>query len=165
MGGGGDDSLTGGSGMDEVMESGDSDYTLTDTSLSGSGNDTLDGVEMASISGGASANTLNASAFSGSARTGSARDPRNWTGPMHFFFGGQRSGPSPRTYPSIYRRRCGTRPSAIIECPSALGRGSPANRHCSRTLRGSSKKRGNRLTIAVPREVRLATGISWALRR
>ncbi len=65
-GGLGDDSLNGGTGTgDELREVSDADLTLTNVLLTGSGTDTLAGFEFANLSGGASANILNASAFMG----------------------------------------------------------------------------------------------------
>lgn len=66
----GNDVLDGGPGMDRLVESGDVDFTLTDTSLTsvGIGNpssDSLVSIERATLSGGASANDIDASGFSG----------------------------------------------------------------------------------------------------
>jgi hypothetical protein len=65
-GGPGDDSVTGGANVDYVVEAGDVDMTLTATSLTGLGVDKLVGIERAVLTGGDSANVLNASAFKGS---------------------------------------------------------------------------------------------------
>ena len=65
-GGLGNDALNGGEGVDRVVESGDVNFTLTDTSLIGLGIDTLSSIELATLTGGASANTIDASAFGGS---------------------------------------------------------------------------------------------------
>ncbi len=65
-GGLGDDSIRGGSGNDVIVESADVNFTLTATTLTGLGTDTLSGLELALLTGGASANTINASGFSGS---------------------------------------------------------------------------------------------------
>ena len=63
-GGIGLDSLFGGIGTDRVIEIGNFNFTLTNASLmSGNGTDSLDSIEAASLTGGASANTLNVSAF------------------------------------------------------------------------------------------------------
>lgn len=66
-GGLGDDTLTGagiaGGGNDRLFEEQDADMTLLPTSLSGIGNDVLDGITSAILIGGASANTLDASGF------------------------------------------------------------------------------------------------------
>jgi Ca2+-binding RTX toxin-like protein len=67
MGGEGDDTLDGGDGTDTVVQTIDNDMTLTDTSLTGMGNDTLISIEIAALTGGASDNLLDASAFSGQA--------------------------------------------------------------------------------------------------
>jgi Ca2+-binding RTX toxin-like protein len=64
-GGAGDDTLTGEGGTDRVVESGDVNFTLSNTSLTGNGSDVLDTIEQASLVGGAGNNTLRASAFSG----------------------------------------------------------------------------------------------------
>jgi Ca2+-binding RTX toxin-like protein len=62
-GGLGDDSLTGGNGTDRVIESGNVNFTLTNTSLTGLGSDTLSSIEQASLTGGSGNNSINASAF------------------------------------------------------------------------------------------------------
>ena len=61
----GDDRIDGGLGIDKLIESGDVSLTLTNTSLIGLGTDSLSSIEQASLTGGASNNTLNAAAFSG----------------------------------------------------------------------------------------------------
>ena len=67
MGGGpGNDALDGGGGTDRLVESADVDFALTTTSLTGLGVDSLVSIEQADLSGGASANTIDASAFVGS---------------------------------------------------------------------------------------------------
>ncbi len=66
-GGPGNDILAGGGGIDRVIETGDTDFGLTDSSLSGLGNDNLSGFEQASLTGGAGNNTLDASAYTGTA--------------------------------------------------------------------------------------------------
>lgn len=63
-GGEGNDTLNGGAGTDTLIEQGDVDITLTNTTLVGLGNDNISGLEVFLISGGASANTIDASAFS-----------------------------------------------------------------------------------------------------
>lgn len=67
IGGSGRDVLTGGAGFDCVTETRDSDMTLTNSSLSfgGVSEDTLATVEKAFLSGGGSANAIDASAFTG----------------------------------------------------------------------------------------------------
>ena len=64
-GGLGDDSIDGGVGNDRVVEAGDVDFTLTNTSLAGAGNDLVRGIEQARLIGGVSNNTIDASAFTG----------------------------------------------------------------------------------------------------
>src|SRR5262249_51671890 len=59
----GNDSLVGGTATDRLIESGNVNFTLTNTSLVGLGTDTLSGIEQASLTGGSGNNTLNASAF------------------------------------------------------------------------------------------------------
>jgi len=64
-GGAAADSITGGMGTDTLVETRDADITLTDTALSfdGSAEDSLSGINAAWLTGGASANTIDASAF------------------------------------------------------------------------------------------------------
>ncbi len=63
-GGGGADVLDGGRGFDFLFETGDSNFILTNTALNTSGViDTLNSFESAILTGGASANTIDASAF------------------------------------------------------------------------------------------------------
>jgi hypothetical protein len=57
----GDDILDGGPGTDWLVETGDVNLTLTSTSLVGLGSDALLGLESAVLTGGASANSLDAS--------------------------------------------------------------------------------------------------------
>jgi Ca2+-binding RTX toxin-like protein len=64
-GGLGDDTLDGGTGTDRVIETADVNFTLTNGMLLGLGTDTLLSIEEASLTGGTSANTLNASGFTG----------------------------------------------------------------------------------------------------
>lgn len=66
-GGIGDDILAGGLGVDRVFESGNVNFTLTDTKLTGNGIDTLNSIENALLIGGAGNNTLDASGFGGTA--------------------------------------------------------------------------------------------------
>lgn len=65
----GSDSIDGGGDDDELIQSGDTSFTLTSTALAatgaGLGTDSLVSIESADISGGASANALDASAFGG----------------------------------------------------------------------------------------------------
>ena len=66
-GGADNDQINGGGGNDTLKESGNVNFVLTDTSLSGVGSDTLTNIGFAFLIGGASANTLNASGFTGAA--------------------------------------------------------------------------------------------------
>ena len=66
-GGTGDDSIDGGKGYDIIRETADVNFTLTDTQLIGKGTDTLVSIERAILTGGLSANTIDASDFSGNA--------------------------------------------------------------------------------------------------
>jgi CSLREA domain-containing protein len=66
----GDDGFDGGTGADRLVESGDVDFTLTDTALTTLGigsptSDSLLSIERATLSGGVSANDIDASGFSG----------------------------------------------------------------------------------------------------
>ena len=62
-GGPGNDTLNGGSGQDRLVEVGDVNFTLTVTSLTGLGTDVLAAFEHARLTGGDSANVLDASGF------------------------------------------------------------------------------------------------------
>jgi hypothetical protein len=65
IGGGGADAITGNGGLDLVVATADLNMTLTNTSLVvGAETTTLSGVEQARLTGGDSANTIDASAFS-----------------------------------------------------------------------------------------------------
>ncbi|MBS0265303.1 MAG: M10 family metallopeptidase C-terminal domain-containing protein, partial [Planctomycetes bacterium] len=71
-GGGGNDTLDGGQGTDELLEIRDVNFTLitgkltvTGKGISGSEIDTLTSIETAALTGGASANTIDASGFAG----------------------------------------------------------------------------------------------------
>ena len=64
-GGVGDDTINGGRGVDRVFETGDVDFTLTNSSMTGLGTDVVLAMEIAELNGGASANTIDASAFLG----------------------------------------------------------------------------------------------------
>jgi hypothetical protein len=66
-GGPGDDTIRGGAGTDTLLESGNVDFVLSDTQLTGLGTDTLSGLEVVRLTGGAGNNLLDASAFSGRA--------------------------------------------------------------------------------------------------
>lgn len=63
-GGQGDDTLDGGSSSDMLVEQGDVDMFLTNTSLTGMGSDTLIGIEAANLTGGNGANVIDASGAS-----------------------------------------------------------------------------------------------------
>ena len=74
-GGLGNDSIDGGDGTaDRLFEVGDASMTLTNTQLVGLGTDTLVGIEAADLTGGASANTINSSAFTAGPVTLSGAD-------------------------------------------------------------------------------------------
>lgn len=62
QGGNGDDTLVGGAGNDRVLETGDLNFTLTNTQLTGRGIDTLSEVESVQVTGGGGNNLLDASA-------------------------------------------------------------------------------------------------------
>lgn len=64
-GGSGNDRVDGGAGVDTIFETADTNFTLTATSLTGLGSDTLVGLERAILVGGASNNTIDASMFTG----------------------------------------------------------------------------------------------------
>jgi len=67
IGGPGDDTLDGGAGYDRIFEMADVDFTATDSSLIGLGTDTLINIQLVQLFGGSSANTIDASAFTGRA--------------------------------------------------------------------------------------------------
>lgn len=62
---GGDDIINGGDGFDIVSESGNVNFVLKNTKLTGLGTDILSSIEAAILTGGSGNNTLNASGFSG----------------------------------------------------------------------------------------------------
>ncbi len=64
-GGEGNDLLNGDAGSDLLVEAGDTNFVLTDTTLTGLGDDQVVGIESARLSGGRSANRIDASGFSG----------------------------------------------------------------------------------------------------
>ncbi len=64
-GGDGDDILNGGRGIDRVFETGDVDFTLTTSSLTGLGTDRVQAIEIAELNGGESDNVIDVSAFVG----------------------------------------------------------------------------------------------------
>lgn len=68
-GGANNDVLNGGAGTDTLVETGDVDFTLTNSQLVGgtvTGTDTLSGFEAARLTGGSKANTINTKDFTGS---------------------------------------------------------------------------------------------------
>jgi Ca2+-binding RTX toxin-like protein len=64
-GGTGDDVLSGGAGTDAAVESGDVDFTVTNTQLTGIGIDRLIGVEKAILTTGDSANLIDSTSYTG----------------------------------------------------------------------------------------------------
>ncbi|MEL7009684.1 MAG: tandem-95 repeat protein, partial [Cyanobacteria bacterium J06588_4] len=60
----GNDTLAGGAGSDRILEYGNINFTLTDTSLTGRGNDTLSQIELARLQGGAGDNSIDATGAS-----------------------------------------------------------------------------------------------------
>lgn len=64
-GAGGSDNIDGLGGDDRIKESANTNFTLTNTTLAGAGSDTLNSIELATLTGGAGNNTIDASAFSG----------------------------------------------------------------------------------------------------
>ena len=65
-GGAGNDILDGGNGdVDRLIETFDTNWLLTDTSLTGNGSDTLNSFEQASLTGGAGGNTIDARGYTG----------------------------------------------------------------------------------------------------
>ena len=60
LGGLGNDSLNGGEGVDRLQEIADTNFSLTNTQLTGMGTDTFSGFELALLKGGASNNIINA---------------------------------------------------------------------------------------------------------
>jgi uncharacterized protein (DUF2141 family) len=65
-GGLGNDTLDGGTGLNSLSESGNVSFTLTSTSLTGVGTDTLANLQIANLTGGTSANTFTVSGWKGS---------------------------------------------------------------------------------------------------
>ncbi|MEL7011094.1 MAG: calcium-binding protein, partial [Cyanobacteria bacterium J06588_4] len=61
----GNDTMLGGSGSDRLIEYGNVDFTLTDTSLTGLGTDTISEIELARLQGGAGDNQLDAAGATG----------------------------------------------------------------------------------------------------
>lgn len=62
-GGQGNDTIDGGAGSDSLFETGDVNFALTNSKLTGLGADTLVSIEAATLTGGAGNNVLDASAF------------------------------------------------------------------------------------------------------
>ena len=58
QGEGGNDTINGGAGSDRLVETGNVNFTLTDTTLAGRGNDTINQIEFAQLTGGAGNNVL-----------------------------------------------------------------------------------------------------------
>ncbi len=65
QGGDANDSMNGGAGIDRVIESGNVNFTLTNTQLTGAGTDVLANIEQASLTGGTGNNLLTAASFTG----------------------------------------------------------------------------------------------------
>ncbi len=61
----GSDSLDGGAGLNTLVESGNVSFTLTNTSLTGVGTDTLANLQIANLTGGSSSNTFTVSGWTG----------------------------------------------------------------------------------------------------
>lgn len=64
-GGSGNDRVNGGAGVDTISESANVDFALTSSSLTGTGTDTLIGIERAILVGGSGDNQIDASLFTG----------------------------------------------------------------------------------------------------
>jgi Ca2+-binding RTX toxin-like protein len=64
QGGNGNDTLVGADGSDRLFETGDVNFVLTNTQLTGRGTDTFSGIESVRLVGGGLANSINASATS-----------------------------------------------------------------------------------------------------
>lgn len=62
-GGLGNDTILGGILLDTLIESGDVNFTLTASQLTGLGTDTISGIDLAQLTGGAGANRIDAAAF------------------------------------------------------------------------------------------------------
>ncbi|MEI8318970.1 MAG: hypothetical protein WCH79_13585, partial [Planctomycetia bacterium] len=80
--GAGNDTFDGGAGTDTVVASADVDFTLTATTLTGIGSDTLAGIEGVNLTAGSGANTFTVNAWTGSALLagGAGRDTYVFTG-------------------------------------------------------------------------------------
>jgi Ca2+-binding RTX toxin-like protein len=80
-GGPGNDTLDGAGGQDRVLESGNVNFTLTNSSLTGLGSDTLVNIELATLTGGVGNNVINTAVFTGAVRVdGSAGNDTLTTG-------------------------------------------------------------------------------------
>ncbi|MHC4879357.1 MAG: calcium-binding protein [Planctomycetota bacterium] len=62
-GGPGNDTLNGGPGIDRIVETADTDFTLTNSSLTGLGTDVVQALEVVEFNGGPSDNVIDISAF------------------------------------------------------------------------------------------------------
>ncbi|MDP2989064.1 MAG: calcium-binding protein, partial [Kiritimatiellota bacterium] len=69
VGGAGNDTLNGGDGYDRVVQTANANQTLTDTLLTGTGNDTLVSIEDAWLTGGAGNNRFTVSGWTGGTAT------------------------------------------------------------------------------------------------
>ncbi len=67
IGGAGNDALNGGAGTDRVIQTVDANQTLTNALLTGTGSDTLAGIEAATLTGGAGDNTFTVTGWTGTA--------------------------------------------------------------------------------------------------
>jgi len=65
IGGAGNDTLNGGRGVDRLIESGDADFTVTNSLMTGNGTDVLLALEIAEINAGNSDNLIDVSGFLG----------------------------------------------------------------------------------------------------
>jgi len=65
IGGSGNDTLNGGRGVDRLIESGDADFAVTNSSMTGNGTDVLLALEIAEINAGNSDNLIDVSGFLG----------------------------------------------------------------------------------------------------
>src|SRR5262249_7548613 len=65
--GAGTNLIAGGAGVDKLVEAGDGNFALTNTSLTGLGSDVLSGIELASLTGGPGDNQFNLQGWTGTA--------------------------------------------------------------------------------------------------